>query len=389
MRLASMSLKNLNRRRLRAFLCILGVALAACSIVTVGASTSRYIRVMVEMNTFFNGDLIVVAKDVVVIQGFPIGGVIPQTVVNKVAEIEGVEKAVPMLFNFNFKPGKVSTVLPVNVSIGLPLDEWHMIIGSSTFKSGNLPKNDSINQVVVGSSIADQYGITAGSKLSLRGCLLVVSGVFNSPSAVLERSIIMSLKLAQEVYNYPMQINMVIVEPEAGISQRVVKNEIESKIYGVMALTDDERNDLTRPFINTLENWNLTMQGTLLVLSVVLIAVVGMLNVSERRRDFATLDAIGAPSSYIFSIVIIENLLIGVFGGILGILLGCLTTVFLASFYTTIPVNLFLLDVFGLVPPFYMLEIFFMIVGACCVGGIIPALNATRVRIAETLKSEY
>ncbi|MEM2566850.1 MAG: FtsX-like permease family protein [Candidatus Bathyarchaeia archaeon] len=43
---------------------------------------------------------------------------------------------------------------------------------------------------------------------------------------------------------------------------------------------------------------------------------VNPVSVSERRRDFATLDALGAPISYIFRIVIFEAAIIGVLGGI-------------------------------------------------------------------------
>jgi len=35
------------------------------------------------------------------------------------------------------------------------------------------------------------------------------------------------------------------------------------------------------------------------------------------------------------------------------------------------------------------LEMFAAIVGICCVGGVIPAANAMRMRIAEVLRAEY
>jgi ABC-type antimicrobial peptide transport system permease subunit len=36
-----------------------------------------------------------------------------------------------------------------------------------------------------------------------------------------------------------------------------------------------------------------------------------------------------------------------------------------------------------------MLEMLVAIVGVCCLGGIIPAVNAMRMRIAEVLRAEY
>jgi putative ABC transport system permease protein len=114
-----------------------------------------------------------------------------------------------------------------------------------------------------------------------------------------------------------------------------------------------------------------------------------MMSVSERRRDFATLDAMGAPLSYVFRVVILETLLIGVLGGILGIALGSLGALVLASLYSNIPLTQFFPTFYDIIPPLYMLEIFIAIITVCCIGGIIPAINATRMRIAEVLRAEY
>jgi ABC-type antimicrobial peptide transport system permease subunit len=90
-----------------------------------------------------------------------------------------------------------------------------------------------------------------------------------------------------------------------------------------------------------------------------------------------------------FRVVITETLFIGVLGGVIGIAFGSLAAVLLASFYTSIPVTLFFPSVLEIVPPIYMLEMLVAIVGVCCLGGIIPAVNAMRMRIAEVLRAEY
>ena len=93
--------------------------------------------------------------------------------------------------------------------------------------------------------------------------------------------------------------------------------------------------------------------------------------------------------SYVFRIVILETSLIGVLGGVLGVAFGSLTAIVLASLYTNIPLAQFFPSIFEIVPPFYMVEMFAAVVLVCCIGGIIPAINATRMRIAEILRAEY
>lgn len=131
------------------------------------------------------------------------------------------------------------------------------------------------------------------------------------------------------------------------------------------------------------------IESVVFAMSLILVMTVTLMSVSERRRDFATLDAIGAPLSYVFHAVLLETALIGVLGGVLGIIFGSAASLVLASFYTNIPLHLFFPSLFEIVPPLYMLQIFATIVAVCCLGGLIPAINAIKMRVAETLRAEY
>jgi putative ABC transport system permease protein len=380
----------LSHRKLRTSLCILGIAVATCFIIAVGAITSRYVETITEMNMFFRGKIVVAPRDTIVIQGFPIGGTFPQNAIYEIEKMKDVEKVVPMIFVFEFKHGENLGIIPVNAIIGLPIKEWPLIIGSAMLKpGGRMPPENSTCEVIVGCSIADQHGLTVGSKINLRGKEFRVCGIFEGPSALLVRSIIMNLEEAQDVFGYSMLVNMAVVDSKANVTSEELASEIENKISCVMALTDDERNTLTKPIIDFVESWKIAVQAILLSLSMVLTAVVGIISVSERRRDFATLDAIGARSSHIFRIILLENSLIGFAGSILGIFFGVIFAAFLASFYTTIPLSQFLSSIFVIAQPFYIVEIMVLVIASCCVGGIIPAITASKVRIAEILKAEY
>lgn len=391
MRLTVICLRNLSHRKLRTFLCIFGIAVATCFIIAVGAITSRYVETITEMNMFFRGKIVVVPRDTVVIQGFPIGGTLPQNVIYAIKEqVEGVEKVVPMIFVFEFRHGENLGIMPVNATIGLPVKECPLIMGSAMLKpGGRMPLENSTCEVIVGCSIADQHGISVGSKINFGGREFRVCGIVEGPSALLVRSIIMNLEDAQDVLGYPMLINMAIVDSKAGVAHDEVASEIEDNIKYVMALTDDDRNTLTKPIIDFVESWKIAIQAILLSLSMVLTAIVGIISVSERRRDFATLDAIGARSSHIFRIILLENSLIGSVGSILGIIFGIIFAAFLASFYTAIPISQFFSSIFVIVQPLYIVEIMVLVITSCCVGGVIPAITASKIRIAEILKAEY
>jgi len=389
-----MCLRNLLRRRFRTSLCIFGISLATIFIVAIGATTTNYTAVIREMNIFFSGDVVVVAEGAMVIQAFPVvGGNLPVSVVEKVQQVNGVKTAVPMLVRFSYQVEAVIQLAPTNVSIGIPSGNWSVLVGHTPLKpGGNWPSADQDKkEVVVGPSLAKQYNLTVGSKIEMENTNLTVAGIIDTRSALLSRSIILPLQLAQSLYyGHTMWIgNMIVVQPEEEGIQEQVSNRIEEEIEGLEALTTHERHEIIEPLLHDIETWTLGLSSVLYLLSMILVTMVAMMNVSERRRDFATLDAIGAPKSEIFRMVITETMLIGLLGGLAGILLGSIAAILIASFYTNIPLSMFFFDLFNIVSPLFMMKILASTVAISCVAGVVPAIAASRMNISEVLRSEY
>ena len=335
----------------------------------------------------------VVSKDAIVIQAIPIGGgMLPQNYTEKLIQnVTGVDKTVPILFITPIGIGGIIQPVPVNFSMGIPVEYWRLILGSIPLEGnvGHFPTNESSNDVVIGASLADQYNWTVGTNITVNDHELEIAGILDTKLALLNRCIVMPLQLAQELYNYRGSVNIITIKPIQGFSQKNLTDTIEKQIAYVNALTEDERNDMIQPVLAQVETWNIGIQTVIFLMSLILVMTVTVMSVSERRRDFATLDAMGAPLSYVFRVVIFETSLIGVLGGILGIVFGSLAALVLASLYTNIPLAMFFPTFYEIIPPFYMLEIFLAVVFVCCLGGIIPAINATRMRIAEVLRAEY
>jgi len=378
---------------MRTILCITGVALATTFVIAVGATTMRYTTVIKEMNVLFSGQIMVVSKDTIVIQAIPITrGSFPESLADEIkGNIKEVDEAVPVLFITSINFENVLQPVPPNFTLGIPVEQWRMMLGSTPLRGnvGRFPINESSNEVVIGPSLADQYDWTVGTRINVTDYELEIVGILDTRLALLNRCVVMPLKLAQKIYNYPNSANVITVKPLQGYSQKNLTESIENQIPYVSALTEDERNDMVQPILAQVETWNLGIQTVVFIMSLILVMTVTLMSVSERRRDFATLDAIGAPLSHVFRLVILETSLIGFLGGALGIFSGSLAALVLASLYTSIPLAQFFPSIFEIVPPLYMLEIFAAIVVVCCVGGVVPAINAMRMRIAEVLRAEY
>jgi putative ABC transport system permease protein len=380
-------------RKARTLLCILGVTLAATFLVAIGATTMRYTTVIRETNVLFNEQVMVISKDAIVIQAVPIGGgMLPEEyTLERLDSVTGVSHAVPVLLITPIGLGQIIQPIPVNFTIGIPVDDWRSVLGSAIIldRGGHLPSNDTGNEVVVGASLSDQYGLGAGAQFEIDGQSVVVVGILRTSIAILSRSVLMPLQLAQKVYNYPHSVNMVVVTPSEGISEETLSASIEQDLAFAKALTDQQRNDIVEPVLAQVDLWNRGIQATVFAMSLILVMTVITMNVSERRRDFATLDAMGAPLSFTFRVILIEAAIIGLIGAVLGVILGTALALVLASLYTQIPVVLFFSSIFDVVPPVFMLEISGATIGVCCLGALLPAINAARVRIADVLRAEY
>lgn len=361
------------------------------STVAIGATTTRYIAIIKEMHVYFSGKVVIVDKGTIVIEGFPIGiSGLPESMVDTVEnEVNGTKSAVPMLFIYNL--AGALEALPTNVTIGIPQGNWSVLTGPTPLKpGGHWPSPDSSeNEVVVGLSISDQYNLTEGTQIKIEGHEFTVTGVLDTTSALLSRSILMPLELVQEIYRYNMLVNMIVAEPTEGFDTQKLANNIESEIPTVKALTDEERTQLAEPLISNIETLTLGIGAMLFALSMIFVMTVAMMNISERRRDFATLDAIGAPKSFVFQMVITETGLMGLIGGVVGILLGSVAAILIASLYTGIPISLFFPSIFQITPPLLMIEILAFTVTVSCIAGIIPSLGASKMKISELLRAEY
>jgi len=345
------------------------------------------------MNVLFSGQILVVHENAIVIQAIPIGGSMLRQNRTETAlhNVSGVDKTIPILFVTPIEIGGIIRPVPINFSMGIPVNDWQLILGSIPLKGniGHFPTSESSYEAVIGASLADQYNWTVGKEITVKGFKLNVTGVLDTKLAILNRCIVMPLTIAQGIYVYPKSVNMICVKPMQGYSQEELADTIEQQVPEVNALTEEERNDMIQPVLTQVETWNMGIQTIVFLMSLILVMTVTAMSVTERRRDFATLDAIGAPLSYIFRIVIFETVLIGVLGAILGIVFGSLAALVLASLYTNIPLTMFFPTFYEIIPPFFMFQIFLAVVFVCCLGGIIPAINATRMRIAEVLRAEY
>ena len=150
-----------------------------------------------------------------------------------------------------------------------------------------------------------------------------VGGVFSLDLETERTYVLSSLRLAQELFDYPGQATSLVFRLDAGADVHAVRREVASALGDTFRVRT--RDELRASFyrIMTYEKWGILFIA-LLVLVVASFSVVGALSmlIVEKRADRATLRALGADRALIRSIFRREGLLICGLGAAAGVVLG-------------------------------------------------------------------
>jgi putative ABC transport system permease protein len=213
------------------------------------------------------------------------------------------------------------------LAVGIVADEPESLAGFQV-RSGRLPQ--AANEITVQSSIAQSLGISEGGSVRLltsRGLRRYkVSGIVDPETAVRLRQggmVLAQLQPLQRVFKAPglvdaLQIYLAPdVDPRKAIDvyAPLLPPELKVQVPSSRSGLAEETLQLTHVSLNMASALSFTT-AVFIVLSVFL------MNVGERRRQLATMRAVGATRRQIIALVGTEALVMGVAGTLAGIPLG-------------------------------------------------------------------
>ena len=150
-----------------------------------------------------------------------------------------------------------------------------------------------------------------------------LGGVYSLDLETERTYVLASLRLAQELFSRPGRVSGLVVRLREGADAERVRQALEQRLGGEYRVRT--RYELRASFyrIMTYEKWGIFFIS-LLVLLVASFSVVGALAmlIVDKRRDIATLRALGADTSLVRAVFRSEGLLICGLGALFGVVLG-------------------------------------------------------------------
>lgn len=268
------------------------------------------------------------------------------------------------------------------------------------YLEGRALTNNDLDGIVVGEGVAKSLGLKIGDRVTVVMTLAAgavntldfeLVGVFQSFSKEFDaRAVRISLEAAKTlmdtngIHLLVVQLNDTVSTASALLAtkQQLAKLGFEAQAWYALSDFYEKTVELYDRQFGVLR---------LIILIMVLLSVINSVNMTlfERTREFGTMRAIGDRSDWVFRLIMIESFWLGLIGGILGMLLGCLAALGISAIGIPMPpppnANL------GYTALIRLDAASVLVAGAigfiaCVLAAIFPARRAAKADIVEALR---
>jgi putative ABC transport system permease protein len=255
----------------------------------------------------------------------------PQSLIERVSSIPHVREVMTRV-NFSGLANNGQADLPI-IGEGVEADKEARLGTAMSFIAGHTLQDDEPFGVIVGEGVATALQLEPGSPLNLNvstpdGALntleFTVVGIFRSFSKDYDdRAVRIPQAAAQELLYTPAIHSVVVALDDTAHTDAVVrelKKLLEPSGYEVKSW--QELADFYNKTVALYKRQFGALQFIILVMLVLSVASTVNMVVYERTGEFGTLLAFGLKRRQIFRLVLLENTLLGLVGGVLGVILG-------------------------------------------------------------------
>ena len=183
--------------------------------------------------------------------------------------------------------------------------------------------------IVIGEGLAKKLSIDLGDNLTVASPIgqirtFKIQGIFRTGRSDFdERQTFVTLKRVQALFNRTNRVNSIILKLPNPRDARMIASEIEARVGYKSVSWQEQSEDL----MNTLTIRNIIMYTV--VSAVLIVAAFGIYNVistvvMEKHRDIAILKSIGFHAKDIEQIFLMQGVVLGMVGNVLGLPLGML-----------------------------------------------------------------
>lgn len=395
------AVKSLRTRPLRSWLTIFGIVIGVFLIVSLYSLSEGVKNTLMKQLKMMGGDLIMIFPGELsdIMATFMGGSKLSNEDIRAAEKAEGVDLVIPTRYKAELvrHESRQKTALIYGVSMREGLEVFKNQMGW-TLKDGDWPVPGR-REVIVGSFIPEEIfpDLKVGDEISISGRTFNVVGILVSlGSKQDDQMIALDMDLFEQITGEREGAPLALATVKTGYDVEEVAENIKDKLEEVRKR---KRGEDLPPFSVVTSEKVAGIAGNIMdvvQIAVFLFASIGMVvggigimntmytSVHERTREIGIMKAIGAKSSTITSIFLIESGIIGLIGGVGGTILG----LGLAQ----------IIEIYGQFHPFLYIEasisLYIVFLGLAfsfcvgCISGFLPARSAAKLKPVDALRYE-
>ncbi|MBU0969756.1 MAG: ABC transporter permease [Proteobacteria bacterium] len=326
MKLYNISLGNIRRRKGKMLFLALGLIIGISTIVTLLAITETMTADIEERLNQFGANIVMVPKTENLslnYGGIDVGGVSYEVMefnqenlsrIHTIKNAKNLGVVAPKVLGQVTINGKRILLMGVIFDQELALKTWWQ-------KQGAFPI--SLDEVLVGASVASVLGLSPGDKISMGDAVFKVSGVLNPTGASEDNAVISELGAAQTVLGKKGKITLVEISafcrgcPISEMTLQIAEAFPNAKVTAMKQAVMSKMQSM-----EMFKSFSLGVSILVIGIGALLVMVTMMGSVNERTREIGIFRAIGFRQTHVMQIILLEALILGLCGGILGFALG-------------------------------------------------------------------
>lgn len=336
MKLHNISFGNILRRKTKMLFLILGLVIGISTVVTLLAVTESMTRDIEARLNQFGANVVMVPKtDTLSLNygGIDVGGVNYQVREFDQESIRNI-RTIKNAKNLSVIAPKVLGAIPVQdkkvLMMGVDFEQELALKTWWQKTGGTFPQKG--DQVILGSRAAVLLGYKTGDTLTLSNREFVVSTVLRPTGGSEDDAVIAGLGTAQKLLGKEGKISMVEISafcegcPISEMTLQIAEKFPNAKVTAMKQAVLSKMQS-----IEMFRSFSLGVSLIVILIGALLVLVTMMGSVNERTREIGIFRAIGFRKGHVMQIILLEAMLLGIIGGVLGFGIGNLIA------YTLIP----------------------------------------------------
>ncbi|TFE31852.1 ABC transporter permease [Cohnella luojiensis] len=306
--------KNLKFRITRSLLTILGI-LAAIQLYVMMSNIMGYFDHETQRQISGMAGRIVVEDKSENNSYPPLNTVIEEKSVGQILQIPGVDlsRSSTLLFQ-TLVPAPGPGMPPSVLAVGVEPGKENVYLGNYEVRGDTSLAG--INNAILGLKAAEYYGVQIGDSISLRDYKLTVTGIVEDADWLIDGSILIPLKTSQEIFTRPSLISAVLVTAAKADEAKSISEQISAIHPKLRVSSSEELAQNAEKLLKSTRTFFTMINSTAIVIAIVVVTIVMVMAIFERRKEIGTLKAIGATKRKIIGIIMAESLTISLIGGI-------------------------------------------------------------------------